>query len=113
VGKWRDVDEAFKPVDPSGALPNGTKFSDLAGFRAALLSHPERFVNNVTEKLLTFALGRGLEYYDMPAVRQIVSDASADDFRFASLIVGIVKSTPFQMRRSASTVVARASADQN
>ena len=64
-----------------------------------MVRHPERFVGTVTEKLLTYALGRGLEYYDMPAVRRIVSQAAADDYRFQSVILGIVKSYPFSMRK--------------
>ena len=71
VGRWRDVDEALVPIDASGALPDGTTFEGPAGLRAILLSHPDRFVRTLTEKMLIYALGRGLEYYDMPAVRAI------------------------------------------
>ena len=100
VGRWREVDEAYAPIDASGQLPDGSKFSDLAGFRKALTSHPERFVTFATEKLLTYALGRGLEHYDMPAVRKIQRAAAPNAYRFSSLILGIVNSAPFQMRRS-------------
>ena len=72
----------------------------MAGLQAALLARPELFVTTVTEKLLTFATGRGVEYYDAPAVRRILREAEADDFSFSALILGAVKSTPFQMRRS-------------
>jgi hypothetical protein len=72
----------------------------VVGLREALVKNRELFVTTMTEKLLTFALGRGLEYYDAPAVRTIVRDASAHDFRLSSLIVGVVNSRPFQMRRS-------------
>jgi len=99
IGRWRAVDESFNPLDTSGALPDGTKFSGVKELREALVLHPERFVNTVTEKLMTYALGRGLEYYDMPAVRKTVKDASADQYRMQALILGIVKSYPFQMRR--------------
>src|SRR5204863_5172583 len=72
IGRWRTVDDSFNPIDPSGALPDGTTFTGLADFREALVRRPERFATTVAEKLLTYALGRGLEYYDMPAVRKIV-----------------------------------------
>jgi hypothetical protein len=101
IGRFRTVDETYAPVDPSGYLPDGTKFNDLNGFRAALVSRPDRFVSTLTEKLLTYALGRGVEYYDMPAVRKIVRDASRDNYHFSSLILGIVNSVPFKMRKSA------------
>ena len=111
TGRWRDVDPSMAPLDLSGSLPDGTPFTNLTEFRAALLSPPERFAGAVTEKLLTYALGRGLEYYDMPAVRAITREAADDGYRLSSLIVGIAKSIPFQMRRSqpaaAPTGVAR------
>jgi hypothetical protein len=100
IGRWRTVDESFNPIDASGALPDGTKFNGVAELRAALVRRPERFVNTVTEKLLTYALGRGLEYYDMPAVRRIVKESAADQYRFQSMILAIVKSYPFSMRRT-------------
>jgi hypothetical protein len=99
VGRWRTVEEG-KPIDCSGGLPDGSKFSGVSGLEAGLLNRPEIFVGTFTEKLLTFALGRGLEYYDAPAVRQIVRDAQSKDFRFSAIILGVVNSTPFTMRRS-------------
>ena len=75
-------------------------FAASSGLEDALLSRPEMFAGALTEKLLTFALGRGVEYYDAPAVRKIVRDAAKDRYRFSSIILGIVKSTPFQMRKS-------------
>ena len=102
VGRWRTVDEALIPIDASGVLPDGTKFEGPAGLRQVLLSHPDRFVRTVTEKMLTYALGRGLEYYDMPAVRKIVRDASPDGYRASSVVLGVVNSLPFQMRRRQS-----------
>jgi mono/diheme cytochrome c family protein len=101
VGKYRALDESGAPIDASGALPDGTRFDGAEGLRNALLSS-DRFVATLTEKMLTYALGRGLEYYDMPAVRVIVRDAARDDYRFTSLIKAIVESAPFQMRRSHS-----------
>ena len=101
VGKWRALDESGAPIDASGALPDGTKFNGADGLRTALLSS-DRFIATLTEKMLTYALGRGVEYYDMPAVRAIVRDAARDDYRLTSLIRAIVSSAPFQMRRSHS-----------
>jgi hypothetical protein len=77
---------------------DGTKVNGPVELRQALLRQPDIFVGTMTEKLMTYALGRGLAYYDMPTVRGIVRDASKQDYRFSSLIVGVVKSTPFQMR---------------
>jgi mono/diheme cytochrome c family protein len=102
IGRWRDVDETFRPIDASGTLPDGTAFAGVAEMRAALLKRPERFVTAFTEKLLTYALGRGVEYYDMPAVRRIVRDAAANDYRMSTIVIGIAKSLPFQMRRAAT-----------
>jgi mono/diheme cytochrome c family protein len=100
VGQWRTVDESGDKVDASGILADGTKVSGVADLRAALLSRPNVFAGTLTEKLLTYALGRGLEYYDMPAVRSVTREAARNNYRFSSLILGIVESTPFQMRRS-------------
>ncbi len=99
IGGWRTID-ANAPIDASGVLPDGTSFEGPAGLRQVLLSRSEEFVTNVTEKLLTYALGRGAEYYDAPAIRKIVREATHGDYRWSSLIMGIVQSTPFQMRRS-------------
>ncbi len=99
VGRWRTT-EGGVPVDAAGSLPDGSSFEGAAGLRQALLSHPELFVTTTTEKLLTYALGRGVEDYDASAVRGIVRTARGQDYRFSSLVLGIVNSTPFQMRRS-------------
>jgi hypothetical protein len=101
VGKWRTIDESGKPIDASGALPDGTKFDGPQGLKAALLGS-DRFVTTLTEKLMTYGLGRGVEYYDEPAVRAIIRSAAPDDYRMTELIRGIVLSQPFQMRRSPS-----------
>ena len=98
VGQWRDREVGGELVDASGTLPGAGEFRGPDGLEDALLARPELFVATLTEKLLTFALGRGVEYYDAPAVRKIVRDAEQDDYRFSSLILRIVKSIPFQMR---------------
>ena len=102
IGKWRPTGEGGGPIDASGVFPDGTGFEGLPGLRAMLLERHEQFVWTATEKLATYALGRGLEYYDMPALRKIVRDAASDDYTWSSLVLGIVESTPFQMRRSES-----------
>jgi hypothetical protein len=99
LGRWRNVDED-KPVDASGGLPDGSRFTGIAGLENGLMNRPEVFVGTLTEKLLTFALGRGVEAYDGPAIRKVVREAEAADYRFSSIIVGIARSTPFTMRRS-------------
>ena len=100
VGRWRTLSESHTPIDASGVLPDGRRFEGPAGLRAALLQAPDRFVHTVTEKLLTYALGRGVEHFDAPTVRAVVRDAERDGWRFESIVLGIVNSTPFQMRRS-------------
>jgi len=100
TGRWRTRNEGDVAIDAAGALPSGVTFDGVDGLKRALLARPELFVTTMTEKLLTFALGRGVEASDAPAVRAIARDARADNYRFSSLILGIVKSTPFQMRRS-------------
>ncbi len=104
VGRWRDVSEANTPIDASGMLPDGTRFSGVAELKQALLKHQDQFVNTMTEKLLIYALGRGLEYYDAPAVRRITRDAGAQGYRFSALVLGVVRSVPFQMRRAGDDV---------
>ena len=102
IGRWRVVDESFNPIDPSGVLPDGRAFDGVAEMRDTLARDPRQFVTTVTEKLMTYALGRGLEHTDMPTLRRIVREASADDYRFQSVVLGIVTSDPFLMRRSQS-----------
>jgi hypothetical protein len=81
-------------------LPDGSQFVDVQGLEQALLKHPDVFVSTLTEKLLTYATARGVEYYDAPAIRAIVRDARRQDYRLSSIVLGIVKSTPFQLRMS-------------
>ena len=101
VGRWRRTDASGEPLDVSGELPDGTPFTGVAELKQALLANPEPFLRTLTEKLLTYALGRGLEYTDAPAVRRIVRDAASEQHRFSALVLGIVKSVPFRQRRSA------------
>ena len=95
IGGWRTVDEAGHPVDPRGAWVGGGEFAGFADLREWFVNRPERFVHTLTEKLMTYALGRRVEYYDQPSVRKIVRDAAADDYRWSSLVLGIVTSPPF------------------
>jgi hypothetical protein len=99
VGRWRSSEDSL-PIDASGQLPDGSKFDGIAGLQKALLSRPDVFASTFSEKLLTYALGRGVEFYDGAAIRKIVRDAESTDYRFSSIVVGIVASTPFQMRKS-------------
>ena len=101
VGTWRTRDESSQPIDASAVLPDGTKVVGPEGLRQAILARSDRFVATFTEKLLTYAIGRRLEYSDAPAVREILRQAASNDFRLASgIILGVVHSTPFQMRRA-------------
>jgi len=101
VGQWREMEHG-KPVDATATLVDGTRVEGAVGLRKALLNYSDRFVQTVTEKLLTYALGRGLEYYDMPVVRAVARGAKPDDYRFSNIIMGIVESAPFQMRSTES-----------
>ena len=106
TGRWREVEAtgdaraaSFAPIDSSGAFPDGTEFNTVPELKQALMARSDRFVATMTEKLLTYALGRGLEYYDAPAVRAIARDAARSDYRLSALVLGVTKSVPFQMRR--------------
>lgn len=98
IGAWRATDESGAPIDATATMINGNKVAGLSGLRAALAAEPEQFARTVTEKLLAFALGRRLEYYDRPAVRKIVREAAGEQYRWSSLILGIVESPAFLMR---------------
>jgi hypothetical protein len=100
IGAWR-TEEAGTPIDATGELADGTKVDGVVSLRKALLNRPDVFASTMTEKLLTYALGRGLDYHDMPVVRAIVRDAARANYRFSALILGVVHSTPFQMRMAA------------
>jgi hypothetical protein len=97
IGAWR-ADDSGAPIDASSQLADGTRIRGAVGLRQALLSRPDVIVGTITEKLLTYALGRGVDYHDMPAVRGVVREAGRGQDRFSSLVLGIIKSTPFQMR---------------
>jgi hypothetical protein len=99
IGRYRTLGESSAPIDATGSSPDGRRFEGPDGLRSVLLQS-DRFVSTLTEKMMTYALGRGVEYYDAPAVRAILRDASRDDYRFSSLIVGIVQSPPFRMRKA-------------
>jgi uncharacterized protein DUF1588/uncharacterized protein DUF1585 len=106
IGKYRKVDAGFQPIDASGQLPDGTKFANIDEFRGILLSRKEQFVNTLTNKLMMYALGRATDFYDAPALRKVVHDAAANNYKFSSIVLGIVKSTPFQMRKVGATASA-------
>ncbi len=99
TGQWRELEDG-RPIDSSGVLPDGTKFAGPTGLRGLLLGQPRSIVQAFTEKLMTYSLGRGLDFYDAPAVRKIVNDAAARNYAVQAIVAGIVKSTPFLMRRT-------------
>jgi hypothetical protein len=100
IGKWRTHNALGLPLDTRGSMPDGTFLEGPAGLRDVLKSMEDDFTQTAVQKLLVYALGRGLEYYDQPVVRQIMRDSKSDDYRWSSIILGIVNSTPFQMRRA-------------
>jgi hypothetical protein len=99
VGRWRVLEEG-QPIDASGGLPDGSRVEGVDGLQQGILRRPEIFASALTEKLLTFALGRGIESSDGPAVRRIVREARTSDYRFSSILVGITTSTPFTQRNA-------------
>jgi hypothetical protein len=101
IGAWRTADGGTA-IDSSANMPNGTKFEGPSGLKKLLLSQPDQFVGTVAEKMLGFALGRALEYYDRPVVRKIVRDAAPGDYKWSSIILGVVNSTPFRMKAAGS-----------
>ncbi len=100
VGRWREQESEGSPVDSSGGLPDGQEFAGIAGLEQGLLARPELFARTVCEKLLTYALGRGVESYDAPAVRRIVAASEPGGYRLSDIILGIAKSVPFTMRKA-------------
>lgn len=101
LGKWRTESDGA-PIDASASLPDGTRFEGVGGLRALLATHREDFVRTFTEKLLAYAIGRGIEYSDLPAIRKIARDAAPQEYRWSSIILGIVNSTPFSMSTAGS-----------
>ena len=97
IGAWRTTD-AHTQIDASGSMPTGTVFDGLSGLRALLVKDPRSLVSTVTEKLMAYALGRGLEHFDYPTIRQITRQSAANNYRWSSLVMGIVESPPFLMR---------------
>jgi hypothetical protein len=113
VGQWRSKDrDAGTAIDASGKLVDGTAVSSPIDLRQAVMKRPEQFVRTLTEKLMMYALGRTVEYYDMPTIRAIVRDAARDNYRFSSIVLGIVKSAPFQMRKAEDAPPAATSAQR-
>lgn len=107
AGRWRVVEESFDSriasytaIDTVGSLPDGTPFDGPLELRRVLMERSDNFITAFTEKLLTYALGRGIEHYDMPAIRHIISESASDDYTFTALVLGVVNSIPFQMRRA-------------
>ena len=101
IGGWRAKDVfAGTDIDASGKLVDGTSVNGPKDLRNALLKHPEQFVQTLAEKIMMYALGRSIEYYDMPAIRKIVRDSARDNYKFSSIVLGIVNSPAFQMRRA-------------
>ena len=96
----RFITTEYVTIDASGQLPDGSSFNGVSELRGALAAHPERFAHTVTEKLMVYALGRGLEAYDMPAIRKIMRDTASGGYKMQDLILGIVESYPFQYRRT-------------
>ncbi len=102
IGAWREFDEAGNPVDPNGNYPGGVEFNGFADLRDWMLERPERFAHTLTEKLMTYALGRRVDYYDQPVIRQIVRDAAEQDYRWSAIVLGIANSPPFTMSHAAA-----------
>ena len=100
IGAWREFDEVGNPIDPSGNYPGGVEFAGFADLRDWMLERGDRFAHNVTEKLMTYALGRRVEYYDQPVIRQIVREAASENYSWSSILLGVVKSAPFKMSRA-------------
>ena len=100
IGAWREFDEVGNPVDPSGNYPGGVEFAGFSDLRDWMLERGDRFAHNVTEKLMTYALGRRVEYYDQPVIRQIVREAASENYSWSSILLGVVKSAPFKMSRA-------------
>ena len=98
-GKWRSTEAGLK-INAAGITPDGFPLNGPADLRKYLASHPDQFVTTVTEKLMTYALGRGIEEYDYPTIRRIVREAEPGNYKWSALVAAIAKSTPFQMRRS-------------
>jgi len=109
VGRWR-TKELGGEVDPAGQLADGTKINGATQLREALLRKPQQFVETMTEKMLIYALGRGLEHYDIPVARDIARQAAANNNHFSTIVLGIVKSTPFQSRKAQATTTAQVAA---
>ena len=107
IGQWRTQVDGT-PIDATGTLVDGTQVDGVVSLRTVLVRYQDQFVRVVAEKLLTYALGRGVEYQDMPLVRSIVRDAAKDQYRFSSILMGVIRSAPFQMNTKGSEVTQQA-----
>jgi hypothetical protein len=101
IGRWRTKEDG-RSIDASGTLYSGAKVDGIAGLRTELARRPDVFVGVLVERMLTYAVGRGLEHYDLPAVRTIVRDSKAANYRFSSIVLGVARSVPFQMKEAGS-----------
>ena len=108
IGRWRDRDNSWNPIDSAAVLPDGTRVRGVDDLKRALVAKPERFATTIAERLLTYALGRGIEHYDAPSVRKIVSESAKDEYRIRSLIVNVARSYPFVTRRSEQAFAVKA-----
>jgi hypothetical protein len=99
TGRWRAKEDG-RPIDASGTLFTGAALDGVVGLRREISKRPDVFVGVLTEKMMTYALGRGIEYYDMPAVRKVVQDARASNYKFSSIVLGVARSVPFQMKET-------------
>jgi hypothetical protein len=113
VGRWRETDRmARTPIDATGVMADGTVVGSPVALRNAILARPDQFVQTFTEKLMTFGLGRGIEYFDMPTIRKIVRDAAQDNYRFSTLVLEIVNSDQFRMKSTPSLEIAATASAQ-
>jgi hypothetical protein len=103
IGRWRAKEDGAA-IDASGTLFTGAKLDGVSALRQEMTRRPDVFVGVLTERMLTYAVGRGLEYYDMPAVRKIVQDARSADYKFSSIVLGVTRSVPFQMKETTVTL---------
>jgi hypothetical protein len=111
VGRWRNFDGTID-IDTSGILPDGNAVKNVSDLESAILEHPEMFVSNLTEKLMTYALGRNVEHFDGPAIREIVANSAKENYSFSSIIKGIVTSQPFTMRQRSESVMEKSETEK-
>jgi hypothetical protein len=113
IGAWREFDEVGNAVDPNGNYPGGVEFGGFADLRDWMLDRPDQFAHTLTEKLMTYALGRRVEYYDQPVIRRIVREAAADDYRWSAIVSGVVTSPQFMMSTAATALTLASQSNRN